>query len=51
MNPDRLTDWQYFYEERLGIMCGTAEPTKEQDEAAKLWATEYVRSLDTQKHQ
>ena len=34
MTDDYLTEWKYRYSERIGIMCGDSEPTREQIEYA-----------------
>lgn len=38
-------EWDIEYRQSLGMMCGTAEPTPEQDEAASLRATEHTMAL------
>lgn len=35
MNQKLREEWKYRYEERLGILCGSAEPTPEQILIAK----------------
>lgn len=38
-------EWDYRYTERIGIMCGTEEPTEEQKAIAKKEADEAVTIL------
>ena len=38
-------EWLYRYEERLGILCGTADPTPEQIKIAEDEADDCVRLL------
>lgn len=42
---DLLREWHYRYEERLGILCGTAEPMPEQDKIASDEADAAVEAL------
>ncbi len=46
MNAEELkTEHEYRVSERLGIMCGTAEPTEEQKAIAKKEADEAITIL------
>lgn len=50
--PDNLSpEAVYRYQERLGILCGSDEPTEEQHSIALLEALQYERNqeLDRQK--
>lgn len=50
--PDNLSpEAAYRYQERLGILCGSDEPTEEQHSIALLEALQYERNqeLDRQK--
>lgn len=38
-------EWQYLYEERLGLLCGNATPTVEQTKQAHDYATSEVNKL------
>ena len=38
-------EWLYCYEERLGIMCGSKEPTTEQKTIARKIADEQTREI------
>ena len=42
MTPPPDPEWHYRYTERLGILCGSSEPTPEQIEIAKREADEAV---------
>ena len=39
-------DFRYVYHERLGMMCGEAEPTREQKQVARAEAVDYVARRD-----
>ena len=43
MTTDQQTDWNYLYHERIGIMCGTGEPTPEQERYARESADEQIK--------
>lgn len=45
MNIQDQEEWDYRYHERLGIMCGTDEPTPEQVAIAKLEADQAIAEL------
>jgi len=51
MNPFHWTkdelaaEWRYRREERIGILCGSATPTPEQEALARAEADEAVRRL------
>lgn len=47
---DLFREWHYRYEERLGILCGTAEPTPEQDKIASDEADAAVKALREQEN-
>lgn len=50
--PDNLSpEAAYRYQERLGILCGSDEPTEEQNSLALLEALQYERqeALDRKK--
>ena len=50
--PDNLSpEAAYRYQERLGILCGSDEPTEEQHSLAMLEALQYDRqeALDSKK--
>ena len=50
--PDNLSpEAAYRYQERLGILCGSEEPTEEQHSLALLEALQYDRqeALDSKK--
>lgn len=34
MTTEEQTEWNYLYEERLGILCGSLSPTPEQKKIA-----------------
>jgi hypothetical protein len=38
-------EWSYRYHERLAMLCGTAEPTPEQDSIARAEANAAVEKL------
>ena len=40
--PTELAEWRVIKETRLGILCGTAEPTEEQDDIATKEADEWL---------
>lgn len=51
MNPplattERQAEWKYVHDERLGTLCGTAVPTKEQEAIAVREANEWLERLD-----
>lgn len=39
-------EWQYRYDERIGILCGTNQPTPQQVDLAKREADEAIRKLN-----
>lgn len=41
-------EWDYRYHERIGIMCGTAEPTPEQEQLARQEADATIQQLRAQ---
>ena len=45
---ERDEEWNYRYQERLGILCGAADPTPEQDALARGEADQIVGQLETQ---
>jgi hypothetical protein len=46
MTPEELEiEWKYRYEERLGILCGDAEPTSEQKAIALKEANQAIIEL------
>ena len=53
MNPFHWTkdelaaEWRVIYETRLGILCGSATPTPEQEALARAEADDAVRRLRT----
>ena len=42
-------EWDYRYNERLGIMCGSDQPTKEQDAIARQEADGAIEKLRLEK--
>lgn len=40
-----LAEWNYRYQERLGILCGAGEPTQEQDRIAREEANAVYEAL------
>lgn len=49
MKKDALAedpDFRYTYHERLGLLCGEAEPTREQKQVARAEAVDYVARRD-----
>ena len=42
---EKSPEWKYFYDERIGMMCGDAKPTAEQVKIAEQLADEYVKGL------
>lgn len=45
MTAEAYTEYLYRYNERLGILCGSSEPTPEQIEMAKKQAEEDVKEI------
>lgn len=45
MSIDYKQEWNYLFQETLGIMCGVNDPTPEQIEQAMKYATEQVEKL------
>lgn len=43
---EKLAEYNYLYEERLGIMCGEGRPTCEQIAIAKQEAKAALRSIN-----
>lgn len=43
MTAEQQAEWDYRYQERLGILCADQEPTAEQKAIAKAEADEWVR--------
>lgn len=49
MTESELTyEWKYRYEERIAILCGTNEPTREQMDIAGKEADEAIEKLKSQ---
>jgi len=42
--PEEFAEWQYRYHERLGILCGTAIPTLEQEAIARAEADAWLEA-------
>lgn len=40
-------EWEYLYQERLGIMCGTDAPTVKQMKMASDYATKEIERKET----
>lgn len=40
--PELMREWDYRYEERLGMLCGSLEPTPAQKRLAREDANEFV---------
>ncbi len=52
MNDAELREeWNYRYQERLGILCEDRVPTSEEDQIARKEADETVAKLKTTNHQ
>lgn len=45
MTPEERKEWTYRRDERLGVLCGTAEPTAEQTAMAEAEAHETILAL------
>jgi hypothetical protein len=41
------TEWDYIYQERLGIACGAAEPSEAQAVTAMQQADEHIERLES----
>ena len=48
MTPEEQTEWNYIFQERIGIMCGDGEPTDEQKAIARKEADEHIKALKDQ---
>ena len=42
---DYITEWNYIYAERIGLLCGLAEPTPEQKQMASDDADKWCEGL------
>ena len=42
---ERLTEWEYVYNERLGLICEDREPTDEEDRFAQREAYQHLKEL------
>lgn len=40
-----VREWDVCYQTRLGILCGTAEPTEEQKDLAAKESDEHIQAL------
>lgn len=45
MNPNEWAEYQYAYQERLGILCGTSDPKWDQINMAIADGNEVVRRM------
>ena len=45
LSPEAMDEWLYRKSERLGILCGAADPTPEQIEIAEREADAAVKEL------
>lgn len=43
--PEKPADYEYYRDERLGMLCGTDEPDWIQVELAEQWAKEYASTV------
>lgn len=49
MTYDQQTEWNYLYHERIAILCGTNEPTPEQDRIARDEADAAIKRMNHEK--
>lgn len=42
---DYAQEWEYLYDERLGMICADSTPTEKEDQAAADYATKEVARL------
>jgi len=47
MNADEQTEWNYRFEERLGVLCGPMPPTEAQKRMARAEADEAIARMAT----
>ena len=45
MTTDEQTEWNYRFDERLGILCGPLKPTEEQKQMARMEASAAIERL------
>lgn len=45
MTPNEQTEWNYRFEERLGMLCGPVAASAEQKELARVEANQAIQNL------
>jgi hypothetical protein len=48
MTPDEFAEWQYRYQERIGMLCENRNPTAEQNAMAKQDADDWLEEQPIQ---